>query len=35
MRNLNELNGFRVKERFVLEQFGSYGDQSCGVFRIP
>ena len=35
MRNLNELNGFRVKERFVLEQFGSYGDKDNGMFMIP
>jgi hypothetical protein len=35
MRDLNELDAFRIKTPDILRRFGSYGDDSAGVFMIP
>jgi hypothetical protein len=35
MRDLSELDSFRVRDRQVVEHYGSVGDETCGVFRIP
>lgn len=35
MRNLNELNAYRVTDRQVTAMYGLLGDGSCGAFRIP
>jgi hypothetical protein len=34
MRNLNELNEFRVKSEFVKKQLGSYGGSGAGAFQL-
>jgi hypothetical protein len=34
MRNLNDLDRWRVREPEILKRFGSYGDHTCGVFRL-
>jgi hypothetical protein len=35
MRDLGELDSFRVRDRQVIEHYGDVGDETCGVFRIP
>jgi len=35
MKNLNELDNFRVKTTRILALYGNYGDHTCGVFIIP
>lgn len=35
MRNLNEVNRFRVTDRRVLDHWGWAGDHTCGMFEIP
>jgi hypothetical protein len=35
MRDLTDLNSFRVKDADILRQFGSHGDETCGAFLIP
>jgi len=35
MRNLSDLDGFRIRSDWVLKQFGSYGDSYNGAFLIP
>ena len=35
MRDLTELNHYRVKTQTVLELYGSFGDEYSGVFHIP
>jgi hypothetical protein len=35
MRDLTVLEDFRQRTQFVLEQFGSYGDEKSGAFLIP
>ena len=35
MRNLNELDAFRVKTPDILRRYGSYGGHDTGVFMIP
>ena len=35
MRDLSILDDFRVKTPDILEQFGSYGDDTCGAFMVP
>lgn len=34
MRNLHELDRYRVMDASVIELYGSIGDETCGVFRI-
>lgn len=35
MRNLYQLNDYRDESHQILEMYGSYGDDTCGVFIIP
>lgn len=35
MRNLRELDAYRQSDSKVLEIYGSAGDETCGVFRLP
>jgi hypothetical protein len=35
MRDLNNLDQFRIRDSFVLESYGSYGDDGNGAFIIP
>jgi hypothetical protein len=35
MKDLTDLNRFRVKDADILRQFGSVGDETCGAFMIP
>jgi hypothetical protein len=35
MRNLHELDSYRVKTPDVLERYGFYGDATCGAFELP
>jgi hypothetical protein len=35
MKDLTAINTYRMKTPEVLEQFGSYGDGSCGAFLVP
>lgn len=35
MRDLDELNEYRRRDKGVLAKFGSYGDDTCGVFDLP
>ena len=35
MRNLNGLNTYRRCTEDVFRMYGSYGDETCGVFRLP
>jgi hypothetical protein len=35
MRDLHNLDLFRVRDSFVLENFGTYGDAGNGAFIIP
>jgi hypothetical protein len=34
MRDLRQLDGFRVRSPEVIERFGNVGDETCGVFRV-
>ena len=35
MRNLNELDAYRLKNEDVIKSYGWIGDGTCGVFEIP
>ncbi len=35
MRNLHQLDRFRVANREVIKRYGSAGDHECGLFSIP
>lgn len=35
MKNLNELNSYRVVNKDVIDWYGFQGDHYCGVFDIP
>lgn len=35
MRNLNQLNQYRLKTNRVLGYYGNLGDHTCGVFEVP
>jgi hypothetical protein len=35
MRNLHELDSYRLKTPQVLELYGFYGDATCGAFELP
>jgi hypothetical protein len=35
MRDLNELNDYRERSTFMLERFGTMGDETCGAFNVP
>jgi hypothetical protein len=35
MRNLTELDQYRIRGRAVREQYGWDGDQTCGAFILP
>jgi hypothetical protein len=35
VRDLRELDKYRVRSPHVLKHYGSYGDETCGVFDIP
>ena len=35
MKDLTDLNRFRVRTPEILEQFGDYGNEFCGAFMIP
>ncbi len=35
MKNLDLLEIYRVKSKEILAHYGSYGDETCGVFLIP
>ena len=35
MKDLSTLDNFRVYTPDILQQFGSYGDETCGAFVIP
>lgn len=35
MRNLSELDNFRVCTPAVIAYYGSTGDDTCGVFKVP
>ena len=35
MKNLTDLDRFRVRTRDILEQFGDFGNAFCGAFMIP
>jgi hypothetical protein len=35
MKNLNELDAYRVESDYVKQQIGSYGDECNGAFVIP
>ena len=35
MYNLNRLNKYRLRTQRIKEFFGSYGDDTCGIFSIP
>jgi hypothetical protein len=35
MRDLTLLDDFRLRTQWVLENFGSYGDDKNGAFRLP
>jgi hypothetical protein len=35
MRNLNELNKYRILGKEVIDMWGWEGDETCGAFRVP
>lgn len=35
MIDLTALDAYRRRDQRVLEQFGSFGDETCGVFDLP
>ena len=35
MRNLRLIDRYRLRSREILDHFGSYGDETCGVFEVP
>jgi hypothetical protein len=35
MRNLRQLESYRKRDQEVLSHYGSFGDETCGVFTIP
>jgi hypothetical protein len=35
MRNLNELDSFRVRSKEIFDLYGNYGDHTAGMFMIP
>jgi hypothetical protein len=35
MKNLDALNGYRRRTDDVFARFGSFGDDTCGVFDLP
>ena len=35
MKNLNNLEKYRLRTNHVREYFGSFGDETCGIFLIP
>jgi hypothetical protein len=35
MKDLTDLNRFRVRTADILKQFGDFGDETCGAFMIP
>lgn len=35
MRNLHHLEHYRCRDLWVLHTYGSFGDDTCGVFEVP
>lgn len=35
MKNLNELNAYRIASKWLFEQLGSFGDEWNGTFLVP
>lgn len=35
MKDLTALDAYRLRNPDVLKHYGSYGDATCGVFRLP
>lgn len=35
MKNLNLLDIYRLKTRAILQAYGTFGDETCGMFSIP
>ena len=35
MRNLHELDHYRLTDQSIVRRFGGVGDDTCGVFRVP
>jgi hypothetical protein len=35
MRNLGDLDAYRLRSADVLRHYGSFGDETCGMFDLP